>query len=208
MDITEQFTATRPSAFACVILAAGEAVRMGRPKPALAFGSSTMVGAVVDAAETAELAPVVVVTGFHELEVSGAVGSVARVVHNPDPGAGNVSSLLVGMDACGDVDGIVLLLGDMPGVNWELIRQLAEGMTESGSRAGWVEYRNGRGHPLALARSVFGDVQSLRGPKALWPFLSSMEPADACVVRSDEPRPLDVNTPDDYRRLTGQPEAR
>jgi CTP:molybdopterin cytidylyltransferase MocA len=172
----------------------------------MAFGPSTMVGAVVDAASTAELSPVVVVTGFHEQEVSRAVGAAARVVHNSNPGAGNVSSLLVGMDACGDVDGIVLLLGDMPSVNGELIRQLAEGMAESGSRAGWVEYTNGRGHPLALARSVFGEVRTLSGSKALWPFLSSMEQEDTCVVRSEESRPLDVNTPEDYARLTRRPE--
>jgi CTP:molybdopterin cytidylyltransferase MocA len=181
---------------------------MGRPKLALAFGSSTLVGAVVDAAKTAELSPIVVVTGFHEHEVSGAVGSAARVVRNSDPGAGNVSSLLVGMDACGDVDGLVLLLGDMPSVNWELIRQLADGMTESGSGAGWVEYSNGRGHPVALARSVFGDVRLLSGSKALWPFLSSMDQEETCVVRSDAPRPLDVNTPEDYARLTVQQKSR
>jgi molybdenum cofactor cytidylyltransferase len=181
---------------------------MGLPKPALAFGSSTLVGAVVDAAKAAELSPIVVVAGFHGHEVSGAVGTAARVVHNTDPGAGNVSSLVVGMDACGDVDGIVLLLGDMPGVNSVLIRQLSVGMAESGSRVGWVEYRNGRGHPLALAQSVFGELRSLSGSKALWPFLSSMEPKDTFVVRSEEPRPLDVNTPEDYQRLVGQHESR
>ncbi len=94
----------------------------------------------------------------------------------------------------------------MPSVNWELIRRLADGMTESGSRAGWVEYSDGRGHPVALARSVFGNMRSLSGSKALWPFLSSMEQDDTCIVRSDEPRPLDVNTPEDYARLTGQSE--
>lgn len=175
---------------------------MGRPKPALAFGTSTMVGTVVDAAKVAELSPIVVVTGFHEPEVSGAVGSAARVVRNPNPGAGNVSSLLVGLDACGDVDGIVLLLGDMPNVKWELIRRLADGMTESESRAGWVEYRNGRGHPIALARSVFDDVRSLSGSKALWPLLSSLSEEDRFVVDVNEPCPMDVNTPEEYERLT------
>lgn len=181
---------------------------MGLAKPALAFGSSTLVGTVVDAAKAAELSPIVVVTGFHGREVSDAVGTAARVVHNPNPGAGNVSSLVVGMDACGDVDGIVLLLGDMPSVNSELIRQLSQGMVESGSRVGWVEYCNGRGHPLALAQSVFGELRSLSGSKALWPFLSSMDPKDTFVVRSEEPRPLDVNTPEDYQRLIGQHESR
>lgn len=179
---------------------------MGLPKPAMAFGSSTIVGAVVHAARSAALSPVVVVTGFHEGAVVEAVGSAARVVHNPHPSSGNVSSLLVGLDACGDTDGIILLLGDMPGVQWEVIAGLADGLAESGRRVGWVEYRDGRGHPIVLAGAGFDDVRSLHGSKALWPFLSSVPPDDTFVLRTDQPRPIDVNTPADYERLVSQSE--
>lgn len=174
---------------------------MGQAKPAMDFGSTTMVGAVVRGANRAGLSPVVVVTGFHERAVSAAVGSSALIVHNPKPESGNVSSLVTGMDACADAGGVVVLLSDMPRVSPDVIGELAEGMAETGSRVGWVEYGNGRGHPVALARSVFDEVRSLTGSKALWPYLSSVPLGDALIVRTDEPRPMDVNTPEDYGRL-------
>jgi molybdenum cofactor cytidylyltransferase len=187
--------------FAAVILAAGEATRMGSPKPALPFASSTMVGEVIAAATAAGLSPVSVVTGFHQSPVDAAVGSSARVVHNPDPGRGNMSSLLAGMDSVGPVDGLVLLLADMPEVQSVVIAALAEGMIDSDRRVGWVEYGNGTGHPIALANATFREVRSLTGPKALWRFLARTGQEDVFVVKVDSSRPEDINTPGDYDRV-------
>jgi len=179
---------------------------MGLPKPALPYGSTTMVGAVVRSADEAGLSPVIVVTGFHEDPVAAAVGGSARIAHNQNPERGNASSLLVGMDAVGDAVGVVLLLADMPGVRVDVIASLLDGMSASASTAGWVEYRGGRGHPIALSMSSFDDVRTLRGSKALWPFLSSLSIDETFVVRVDEPIPTDVNTPEDYKRVQQQSE--
>jgi CTP:molybdopterin cytidylyltransferase MocA len=161
-----------------------------------------MVGAVVRAVAAADLAPVIVVTGFHGGVVGEAVGASARVVHNPHPESGNLSSLLVGLDALGDVDGAVVVLADMPGVQSEVVAALADGLIESESLGGWVEYADGWGHPLALVRSVFDDVRTLSGPRPLWPFLSSLRDEDTFILHVDSPRPIDVNTPEDHERVT------
>ena len=177
---------------------------MGLPKPALPYGSTTMVGAVVRVATEAGLSPVIVVTGFHDDAVSSAVDEKALIAHNTNPELGNVSSLLVGVDAVDDAEGAVLLLGDMPGVQTSVVVSLLDGMSASACKAGWVEYRDGRGHPLALARSSFDELGGLTGSKALWPFLSSLPKEETFVVRTDTPRPIDVNTPEDYLRLRRQ----
>ncbi len=176
---------------------------MGSPKLVLPYGSTTMVGAVVSAVVDADLTPVIVVTGFHRGVVGEAVGRSARVVHNPHPESGNLSSLLIGLDALGDVDGAVVVLADMPGVRGDVVAALADGLTESGSLGGWVEYADGWGHPLALGRSIFDDIRTLTGPRPLWPFLSSLRDEDTFVLHVDSPRPIDVNTPEDHERLTG-----
>jgi CTP:molybdopterin cytidylyltransferase MocA len=165
-----------------------------------------MVGAVAHSAREAGLSPVIVVTGFHQDEVTAAVGDSALIAHNQNPGRGNVSSLLVGIDAVGDTAGVVLLLADMPDVRVDVIVRLLDGMSASASKAGWVEYCNGRGHPIALCVSSFEDVRTLRGSKALWPFLSALSDDDTFVVRVDEPIPTDVNTPEDYELVTRQSE--
>lgn len=195
--------------YAGVVLAAGEATRMGVPKPALPYGSTTLVGSVVDTGRAAGLAPIVVVTGFHSAEVSEAVGDSAVVAHNAEPKQGNMSSLLVGIDAAGDVEGVVVMLADMPGIDSSAIEDLVHGVARSGAQCGWIEYANGRGHPIALSRSVFRRVRSLSGTKVLWPFLDSLSASDVAALRVNDARPIDVNTQADYDRvlalLDGQP---
>lgn len=161
-----------------------------------------MIEAVAGTAEAAGLDPVVVVTGFDEDVVSGVVGGSSRVVHNPRAESGNLSSLLVGLDAVGDVVAAIVMLADMPEVDSGVVSALARGIVHSKSLGGWVEYTDGRGHPIALGRGTFDDVRTLRGSKPLWPHLSSLPDDDRFVLRVESPRPVDVNTPEDYKRVT------
>ena len=188
---------------AAVILAAGEAERMGVAKPAMPYGDTTLVGSVVTKAHKAGLDPVVVVTGFHGDEVAEAVGDSAEIARNPDPGRGNMSSLLVGLDAVGDVDAVVVLLSDMPGVEVTDIAAVRDCMRATGARFAWARYHDGRGHPVAMSAAGCSEIVGLTGTKALWPFFDRLDAGSYCEVKVDGPRPLDVNSPADYRALTG-----
>lgn len=178
---------------------------MGTPKQVLPFGDTTMVGAVIRAARASHAADVIVVTGFHRDEVEAVVGSSVCVVRNPAPETGNMSSLLVGLEAAGDVDGVVVLVSDMPRVSSSAIDALIDGVSGREAYAGWVEYTDGRGHPIALAGKAFEKVRRLSGPKALWPYLDSLDDDDVFVRKVTDSRPIDVNTPQDYDRLTHPP---
>jgi molybdenum cofactor cytidylyltransferase len=188
-----------------VILAAGEAVRMGVAKPAMPFGEGTMVGAVIDIARSAGLDPVVVVTGFHKRAVEAAVGGSADTVPNPDPGRGNMSSLLVGLDAVGDADVTVVLLSDMPLVEVSIIDALCQGLLGSGAICGWTRYKDGRGHPIAFTPKGVEAISGLTGTKALWPWFDSLSDDERYELVADGTRPLDVNSPDDYDDLRSLP---
>ncbi len=181
---------------------------MGEPKQVLPFGDTTMIGAVVDAASRSRLQDLVVVTGFHHRRVEAAVGDRVRIARNPDPGRGNMSSLLVGLDAAGDVDGVVVLLSDMPQVSTGVIDGLIDGISSTGAAAGWVAYADGRGHPVALARAILPDVRRLEGPKALWSFLEGLDPEDVFVLRVGTDKPTDVNTREDYEEALTKRESR
>jgi len=191
---------------ACVILAAGEALRMGVAKPALPFGDSTMVGAVIDVAKSAGLDPVVVVTGFHADEVADAVGDSAMIARNSDPGRGNMSSLLVGLDATGDVDAVVVLLSDMPFVDASTVVALCQGLIDSDANCGWTSYTDGRGHPIAFTPNGIEAIGSLSGTKALWPYFDSLGTDEGYELVIDDTVPSDINTPDDYDDLRSLPE--
>jgi molybdenum cofactor cytidylyltransferase len=61
-------------------------------------------------------------------------------------------------------------------------------------------YDDGRGHPLAFGRSVFGQLADLHGDKGVWRLLD--EHADEVVdVRVAGPIPLDVDTQEDYEAV-------
>ncbi len=188
-------------AAAGVVLAAGASTRMGESKPVLKYGSSTMVGVVVRAAREAGLDPVIVVTGFHGGAVTRAVGDLAETAENPHPEAGNLSSLLVGLEASGDVGCVVVLLADMPEVDPTIISRLTAGMAALGGLGGWVEYADGMGHPVALWRGAFDSVRALTGPRSLWGYLSSLSGNECFVLNIDGLKPTDVNTPEEYEAL-------
>lgn len=175
---------------------------MGRAKQVLPYGSTTMVGAVVAAARASTVDDVVVVTGFHGSVVAAAVGESARIVENPEPAAGNMLSLVTGLNAVDDGCGVVVLLSDMPSVSVELVDALINGVHTSGADAGWVAYNDGSGHPIVLSPTTFADVRDLEGRKALWRHLRSFLPGRLFVLHVDSPKPIDVNTADDYEAVT------
>jgi molybdenum cofactor cytidylyltransferase len=186
---------------AAVILAAGEAVRMGIAKPAMPFGEGTMVGAVIDIARSAGLDPVVVVSGFHREAVEAAIDGSAEIVRNPEPGRGNMSSLMVGLDAVGDTEAIVVLLSDMPLVEPSTVEALYHGLLESETVCGWTRYKDGRGHPIAFTRDGVDGIGGLSGSKALWPWFDSLDDDEWYELVVDAVKPSDINTRDDYDEL-------
>ncbi|NHZ70217.1 MAG: NTP transferase domain-containing protein [Proteobacteria bacterium] len=181
---------------------------MGGPKQTLPYGSTTLVGSAVAVAQASIVDDVVVVTGFHGPAVSAAVQESARVVENPDPAAGNMSSLMMGLDALEEGSGVVVLLSDMPEVSIDVVDALIEGVHSSGADAGWVAYSNGDGHPIFLMARILEEVRDLTGPKALWRYLVSLPPDRLFVLEIDAPRPIDVNTADDYEAVIRRLQSR
>jgi len=94
--------------------------------------------------------------------------------------------------------GLVLLLGDQPGVTPATTRRLIDGAATS--PLGVCRYADGRGHPFWFRRDVFGDLVTLHGDKAVWKLLESGR-YDVTEVAIDGPVPLDVDTWEDYEAL-------
>ena len=96
--------------------------------------------------------------------------SGAEVVVNDAYGEGCSSSIaaaLAVVDARCDV--LVLMLGDQPGVTADTVAALLAGRGDA--ELAVCRYDDGRGHPIAFARSVFGDLATLHGDKGVWRLL-------------------------------------
>jgi molybdenum cofactor cytidylyltransferase len=187
--------------FVCgLVLAAGGSSRLGSPKQLLPVGESTLLDAVLAVARDCPFDQRICVIGGAAAEVRSRVDLEGfTVAENPAFGEGCSSSIATALDSVdGRADVLVLMLGDQPGVDPATVRALLAG--RAGAPLAVCAYENGRGHPLAFARAMFGALQSLHGDKAVWKLLDRH--ADEAVevpVAGNVPR--DVNTWEDYGRL-------
>jgi CTP:molybdopterin cytidylyltransferase MocA len=136
---------------------------------------------VLEALSRAPIDEIVVVEGAHRLTLEP--GSRALLVRCADWEAGPGASLRCGLAALGeDVSRAVVVLADGPELDPRAIARLLERPEPVVA----ASYDGTRSHPVALDRSVWGEVPD-EGGRALEPLL---------VDCSDLPPPGDV----DYRR--------
>ena len=184
---------------AVVVLAAGGSRRLGRPKQLLAFRGATLLDATLTTARSVGAVQVVVALGGSAREVVDRVDlSGADVVLNPDFGDGCSTSIRTALSHVRpDAAGVVLLLGDQPGVTAEAVGALVAGAARHA--VGVCAYDDGPGHPLWFHRSMFPTLTGLHGDKAVWKLVESGD--DVAQVRVPGPVPPDVDTWADYEAL-------
>lgn len=181
-----------------VVLAAGASRRLGRPKQLLPYRDTTVLGATLRVARAAGFDQLIVTLGGAAPAVRDRVElDGADVVTVADFGTGCSASLRV---ALGRVDsrsaGIVLMLGDQPGIDPAVLRSIGSVPDDIAV----CRYDDGIGHPFWFSRNMFGELSELHGDKGVWKLIDSgRHPVHALAVSG--PVPLDVDTWDDYQRL-------
>lgn len=188
-----------------LILGAGASSRLGQPKQLLPFKGTTLLGWVTAQAGLAtDLNEVVVVLGRAGDEIRQRVDfATATVVDNPVFGQGCASSYRAGIGALDPKsDAIMILLGDQPGVGPEIIDRVAREWREVDSHIALCSYRGRKGHPMIFARPLFHQLVGLHGDKAAWKLVDA-NPDLVHEVAFDLPFPEDIDTLEDFERLTG-----
>jgi molybdenum cofactor cytidylyltransferase len=181
-----------------LVLGAGGSRRLGRPKQLLPYGVETLLGHVVGVARACRFDQLLVVLGGAADEVRAGVDlSGAEVVVNDEYGEGCSSSIAAALGAVDPAsDVLVLMLGDQPGVTAETVAALLAGRGDAPLAV--CRYDDGRGHPIAFARAVFGDLANLHGDKGVWKLLDRGA-ADEVPIAG--PIPPDVDTEADYEAV-------
>ena len=175
-----------------VILAAGDSSRMGAPKAALITPDEgdSFIARIVRTLRASDVHDLVIVTGRHHDAVIDAltrdrVMPSPRIVRNPDPSRGQLSSLFAGMDAVVTprTEALMMTLVDVrEPFEWELGRidgarliplgELPARLGELDSRQPVVAYcqRGTRSRKAAeiLRAAGFADVRSLSGGIEAW----------------------------------------
>lgn len=183
-----------------LVLAAGGSKRLGRPKQLLRFGSGTLLGYVLDTARSCRFDQLLCVVGGGAADTRSAVEfSGVEVVENRHFGDGCSSSIAAAVGAVDPLsDVLVLMLGDQPGVSATTVSALLAGRGHAPLAA--CAYEDGRGHPLAFARPVFGELAALHGDKGVWKLLDRRG-GDVVDVPVPGSIPRDVDTWEDYKAV-------
>ena len=183
-----------------LVLAAGGSSRLGRPKQLLPYRGTTLLDWVLRTARACEFDQLVVALGGGAPAIREAVDlGRADVVVNDQYTSGCSSSIAAGLAALDRrCDLLVLLLGDQPGVTDATVRRLVAQRADAALAV--CRYENGRGHPIAFARPVFGELAALHGDKGVWRLLERRS-LDVAEVAVPGPVPLDVDTWDDYEAV-------
>jgi molybdenum cofactor cytidylyltransferase len=183
-----------------LVLGAGGSTRLGRPKQLLPYGDGTLLGHVVGVARACPFDQTIVAIGGSADDVRAAVDlGRADVVVNDAYGAGCSSSIAAALGVLDPrCDVMVLMLGDQPGVTADTVTALLAGRGDAPLAV--CRYNDGRGHPIAFARGVFGALAGLHGDKGVWRLLDQRA-GDVSEVPVAGRIPLDVDTPEDYRAV-------
>jgi molybdenum cofactor cytidylyltransferase len=188
-----------------LVLAAGGSQRLGAPKQLLPYKEKTLLDHVLNTARACDFDQLVCVIGGSAQEIRERVDlSNVEVVENQHFGEGCSSSIAAALTAVDPkADVLVLMLGDQPGVTAQTLTTLLAGRGEAPLAA--CAYEDGRGHPLAFARSTFAQLQQLHGDKGVWKLLDRH--TDHVVdVPIRGPIPRDVDTDEDYRAILAEHE--
>ncbi len=173
---------------------------MGQPKLLLPWGSRTVLGQTIHNV-LAVTKDVLVVTGAYA-EQTRLIAEAAAVPtrHNPDYAKGEmISSLQTALATLEETDGFFVMLGDMPLVQPETMREIVHFWRE---RRGIVvpTYEGVRGHPVVFSAEFIPPLRTLT-----W----AQSPRDIVQANSDKLHLfpvksqsilIDLDTPASYQR--------
>jgi len=187
-----------------VILAGGAGVRYGEPKQLLPWKERPLVWHVAKKALSAGLSPVVVVGGAYTSQLRTALEDLpVEVVDNPDWAQGQSTSVRAGLGIVSALCGAaIFLLADQPQVPETLIQALVE--AHSRERAPIIAplVQGQRANPVLLDQSTFQDFYQLTGDVGARKLFSKH--LVKWIPWHDELPLLDIDTPEDYRKLLGK----
>ena len=191
-----------------IVLAAGNSVRMGSPKALLASPDGRpFVTRIVETLHEAGVVDLVVVTGRdHDalVKVLSRGPSVPSIARNPDPSRGQLSSLLVGMDAVvgADTEAILVTLVDVPMVMVSTVTRVVTAWERTRAPIVRPAIGDRHGHPVIFDRALFDGLRGAPFDAGAKSVVRAHEHDLLNVPVDDEGCLVDIDTPGEYRSLS------
>jgi molybdenum cofactor cytidylyltransferase len=190
---------------AAIVLAAGPAKRMGKPKQLFEFRGETLLKRAALSALEAGCRPVVVVTGAHADASRGILNELDVIeAVNEQWELGIGSSVRAGVEAviaaAPGADGVVLMLCDQPFVTRKIVAGLISARRESGCAIIASSYAGSYGVPALFSREHFIELIALKGDVGAKHLIQ--EHLEKVYVVPFPEGKIDIDTPEDLRRFS------
>ena len=137
---------------------------MGQPKALIPLEGRTFLETLLERFVRAGIAPILVVLGDAAQEIRNVMKlDLARIVVNPDPSRGQLSSIHCGIQALAphEVEGLFIAPVDTPRVKVTTLQSMREALIDHPLVVPVFQGR--RGHPALFSSSLFPDL--LRAPQ-------------------------------------------
>ncbi|MEX0274195.1 MAG: NTP transferase domain-containing protein [Flavobacteriaceae bacterium] len=188
---------------ALLILAAGEASRMGEAKQLLPWKGTTLLGHVLQEARASTANKVYVVLGAHAHRIRSQIQFQEEIIMNPEWKKGMGSSIVSGMRHIMQeppfFSSVLIALADQPLLGHAHFDFLMEGFNTSPYDVVATEYRDGIGVPAIFGRRYFEGLASLEPSQGAKKIVE----AAGKTVRSVLPKGdiVDLDTKTEYQDL-------
>ncbi len=191
------------SGVSAVVLAAGMSRRMGTPKQLLRIGGETILERTLKNVRVSAVGEIVLVLGYAAESVEKEISTERmKVVHNKDYQQGMGASLRAGLAAVdANASAALIVLADQPFVRAETLDQLIACHQESKPQIIIPMYKGFRGNPVLLDRSVFPELNELRGDVGCRAIFGNHTENIRKLAVDDAGILLDIDSQEEYQKL-------
>lgn len=188
-----------------IILAAGEASRMGAPKQLLSFKGKTLVEKIVELTTALPNSSTIVVTGAYKKEVEQKlINYPINCIYNPSWPEGMGSSISAGVHLAEheNPEGILIILADQVAIQPSHLMNLIQTFyLKNGQFCICSFYNQVKGVPAIFPKHWFELLKKFKGDQGAKKLFNE-RPEEVYALALDEAA-IDIDTPKDWEDFIG-----
>ena len=190
--------------FTAVLLAAGLSSRMKDFKPLLPVDGRPAIEGLVEAAKSAGIEDIIVVTGHEREKLQPIIRKYDLVeAFNPDYEKGMFTSIQTGVKNAMEIateshQGLLLIPVDCPLISIHVLRHL---MDEAGENFAVPTFEGKKGHPLFIPEGFFEEIINHDGQGGLKAITDKYWDRMDRIPVNEEGCILDMDTPEGYEEI-------
>ncbi|MDY6898110.1 MAG: nucleotidyltransferase family protein [Cyanobacteriota bacterium] len=187
-----------------IILAAGKASRMGKPKQLLTYQGSSLISHAINVGLNSICKPVVVVLGAYAEKVKLEIDKLpVQIIENPDWETGMASSIRAGISTINqnniNLDAVIIALADQPLIPEAVFNELIQKYQETENKIIASAYDDIVGVPALFDKNLFLELMDIKGDRGAKALIRKYQ--DEVLTIPVAEAAIDIDTEDDYEKL-------